>query len=47
MPRIDNPLEKRLTDFAADKSPDNYVRLLTAFRYCCATFIFRLFDNHF
>ena len=33
MPRIDNPLEKRLADFAADKSPDNYVRLLTAFRY--------------
>ena len=32
MPRIDNPLEKRLADFAADKSPDNYVRLLTAFR---------------
>ena len=30
MPRIDNPLEKRLADFA-----------------CCATFIFRLFDNHF
>ena len=33
MPRIDNPLEKRLADFAADKSKDNYVRLLTAFRY--------------
>ena len=32
-PRIDNPLEKRLAEFAADKSKENYVRLLYAFRY--------------
>lgn len=31
--RIDNPLEKHLAVFAADKSKDNYVRLLYAFRY--------------
>lgn len=33
MSRIDNPLEKRLAEFAADKSRENYVRLLYAFRY--------------
>lgn len=33
MPRTDSVLEKRLADFAADKSKDNYVKLLTAFRY--------------
>lgn len=31
--KIDNPLEKHLAVFAADKSKDNYVRLLYAFRY--------------
>lgn len=30
---IDNPLEKRLAAFAADKSKENYVSLLYAFRY--------------
>ena len=32
MKQIDNPLEKCLAAFAADKSKDNYVRLLYAFR---------------
>ena len=31
--KIDNSLEKHLAVFAADKSKDNYVRLLYAFRY--------------
>ena len=33
MARIDNQLERCLAEFAADKSKDNYVRLLCAFRY--------------
>lgn len=33
MNRTDNALERHLAAFAADKSKDNYVRLLYAFRY--------------
>ena len=33
MSRIDNLLEKHLAEFAADKSRENYVRLLYAFLY--------------
>ncbi len=33
MAKIENPLEKHLAVFAADKSKENYVRLLYAFRY--------------
>ena len=33
MAKIENSLEKHLAVFAADKSKENYVRLLYAFRY--------------